>query len=144
MIVPDHKRASLLPHIQANVAKGSTLYTDALRSYRNLGPDYQHAYVDHMVTYAEGRVTSNRIENFWSCLKRTIHGTYICPRPFHLAAYVDEQAFRFNARGSNDHDRFALALKGADGRRLTWAKLTTSHPLWRLKPGRAANSGTNK
>jgi len=143
IIVPDHKRATLRPHIEANVAPGSAIYTDALRSYRNLGPDYSHAFIDHMVTYAEGNVTTNRIENFWSCLKRTIHGTYICPRPFHLEAYIDEQAFRFNVRGESDSARFAKALKGTDGRRVTWKALTTSHPLWRLKPGRAARAMHN-
>jgi transposase-like protein len=109
MIVPDHKRSSLLPHIQENVAAGSALYTDALRSYRNLGQEYSHAYVDHMIEYVKGNVTTNRIENFWSCLKRTIHGTYIAPRPFHLEAYVDEQVFRFNNRELPDGARLDVA-----------------------------------
>jgi transposase-like protein len=142
-VVPDHKRASLLPHIQANVEPGSFLYTDALRSYRNLGPDYAHAFVDHMVEYVNGHVHTNTIENFWSCLKRTVKGTYICPRPFHMGAYVDEQVYRFNVREENDAERFVQALKGADGHRLTYAALTTSHPLWRLKPGRAARAMKN-
>jgi transposase-like protein len=135
-VVPDHKRASLLPHIQANIKPGSFLYTDALRSYRNLGPDYAHSFVDHMVEYVNGRVHTNTIENFWSCLKRTVKGTYICPRPFHMGAYVDEQVYRFNVREESDADRFVQALKGADGRRVTYVALTTAHPLWRLKPGR--------
>jgi hypothetical protein len=45
----------------------------------------------------EGKVHTNTIENFWACLKRMVHGTYICPRPFHMDAYVEEQVFRFNA-----------------------------------------------
>jgi len=59
-------------------------------------------------------------QNFWSCLKRTLHGTYIAPRAFHLGAYVDEQVFRFNVRHDADGQRFVEALKGTDGRRLTW------------------------
>ena len=31
--------------------------------------------------------------------------------PFHLFRYLDEQAFRFNERASNDFERFALAIK---------------------------------
>ncbi len=90
MVVPDHKKSSLVPRLRANVLPGSILYTDALRSYRGLEPEYMHAFVDHMVTYVEGVVHTNTIENFWSCLKRTLNGTYICPRSFHLSAYVDE------------------------------------------------------
>ncbi|GAC1392025.1 MAG: IS1595 family transposase [Vulcanimicrobiaceae bacterium] len=124
MVVPDHKRSSLLPHIRQNVLPGSMLYTDALRSYRNLGPEYHHAFIDHMVTYVEGRVHTNTIENFWSCLKRTLHGTYIAPRAFHLDAYVDEQVFRFNNRELPDGARLEAAFEGIDGRRVTYAQLT--------------------
>ncbi len=140
MVVPDHKRSTLAPHIRQNVLPGSVLYTDALRSYRNIGPEYKHAFIDHMVTYAEGRVHTNTIENFWSCLKRALHGTYIAPRAFHLEAYVDEQVFRFNGREDSDALRLAATLKGVDGRRVTYKELTKSHRIWRLKPGRAKRS----
>lgn len=139
MVVPNHKASALLPKIRSNVLPGSLLFTDALRSYRvrEIHLDYVHAFVDHSIKYVEGRIHTNCIENFWSCLKRTLKGTYIAPRPFHLDAYLDEQVFRFNARESNDSQRFVAALKGADGRRLTYKALTTSHPIWRLKPGRS-------
>lgn len=38
MVVPNHKASSLIPRIYENVVPGSTLYTDALRSYRQNGP----------------------------------------------------------------------------------------------------------
>jgi transposase-like protein len=137
-VVPNHRASSLLPKLYANVLPGSVLYTDALRSYRQADADYIHHFIDHSLKFVEGRVHTNTIENFWSCLKRTLHGTYIAPRAFHLAAYVDEQVFRFNARDGKDADRFVEALKGTDGRRLTYKTLTKSHRLWRLKPGRVA------
>ena len=44
-------------------------------------------------------MTSNRMmENFWSLLKRGLHGTYVSVEPFHLFRYLDEQMFRFNNR----------------------------------------------
>jgi transposase-like protein len=132
MVVPDHSKASLVPRIRENVAPGSMLYTDALRSYRNLGPDYSHAFVDHMVTYVEGRVHTNTIENFWACLKRTVHGTYIAPRPFHMEAYVDEQVFRFNNRELPDGARLEEAFSGVDGRRVTYAQLIKANKVLRL------------
>ncbi len=136
MVVKDRKRMSLLPAIRNNVLPGSVLYTDAWQPYRSTQRDYTHFYIDHAVKYVEGHITTNRIENFWSCLKRTLHGTYIAPRAFHLQAYVDEQVYRFNVRDQKDDTRFTAALKGADGRRLTYTMLTKSHPIWRLKPGR--------
>lgn len=141
MVVPDHKARTLLPLINTHVVPGSVLYTDSLRSYREADRDYVHEFIDHSIRYVEGRVHTNTIENFWSCLKRTIHGTYIAPRGFHLDAYLDEQVFRFNERGRNDGERFVLALKGADGRRVTYAALTSSHPRWRPKPQRQPVQG---
>jgi len=140
MVVPNQKASSLIPKIYENVVPGSTLYTDALRSYRQTDRDFIHEFIDHSLAYVEGRVHTNTIENFWSCVKRTLHGTYIAVRPFHLDAYLDEQVFRFNAREDDDAGRFVAALKGADGKRMTYKALTASHPRWRLRPGRAANA----
>lgn len=140
MVIPNDKAGTIIPIIESNVEFGSTMYTDAHRAYYELPWNYHHEFVNHMVTYVQGRVHTNTIENFWSCLKRTLHGTYIAARPFHMQAYVDEQVWRFNTRHGNDGSRFAEAYKRTDGRRLTYKALTTSHPIWRLKPGRAARS----
>jgi transposase-like protein len=131
MVVGGHRRKDLVPHIRANVFPGSVVYTDALRSYRGL-QDYTHRFIDHCVTYCEGRVHTNTIENFWSCLKRTLHGTYIAPRAFHLDAYVDEQVFRFNAREGKDVDRFSTVVKRTEGRRLKYKTLICSNPSLRV------------
>jgi transposase-like protein len=137
-VVPDTRRTTLVPAVRENVRGGSTVYTDAWAAYNDLAFSYNHRVVDHAVQYVNGSIHTNSIENFWSCLKRTLGGTYIAARPFHLDAYLGEQVFRFNERGDNDGGRFAKALKGADGRRLTYAALTASHPRWRLKPGRVS------
>jgi hypothetical protein len=44
--------------------------------------------------------------------------------PFHLQAYADEQAFRFNNRECDDVDRFRAMVSGIAGKRLTYAELT--------------------
>ncbi len=61
MVVPNHKAASLIPRIYSNVVTGSTLYTDALRSYRQTDRDYIHEFIDHSLSYVEGRVHTNTI-----------------------------------------------------------------------------------
>ena len=133
MVVPDYKQITLAPILFDNVAKGSKLYTDALRSYRGLEPRFVHAFVDHMVEYVNGNVHTNTIENFWSCLKRTIHGTYICPKTFHMEAYVDEQAWRFNHREQPDGARLNAALEGVEGRRITYKQLKTRNAILRAQ-----------
>jgi len=123
-VVRNNRGETLLPKLSQHIAQGSTLYTDAHRSYQAAKEAYVHRVIDHSRAYVEGRVHTNNIENFWSVLKRTLGGTYVAPRPFHLDAYLDEQLYRFNERHDTDGPRFALALKGADGRRLTYRALT--------------------
>ena len=121
-VIQSANRATLHGAIHSTVEAGAKVYTDAWRPYRGL-TGYTHAVIDHSVEYVVGRIHTNGIENFWSLLKRSIKGTYISVEPFHLGRYVDEQVFRFNERKGNDGHRFAVALTGAIGRRLTYREL---------------------
>jgi len=112
--------------IDQHVERGSNLYSDAHRSYIGLDRDYMHKVIDHAESYVDGEVHTNGLENFWSLLKRAIKGTYVSIEPFHLFRYLDEQAFRFNHRNTNDHGHFVLALRGIMGKRLTYTALTGS------------------
>jgi transposase-like protein len=123
-VVPDIKRRTLQVEVRENVEPGSEVYTDALKSYEGLDPEYIHQVVDHAEKYAEGKVHVNGLENFWSLLKRCFHGTYVSVEPFHLFRYLDEQAFRFNEREGQDADRFKKALESVAGQRLTYSELT--------------------
>lgn len=123
-VVKDTRRGTLLPKVMEHVAPGATIYTDALKSYTELRYSYRHFVINHAESYVKGHVHTNSIENFWSVLKRTLGGTYICPRPKHLDAYLDEQIFRFNERENADGPRFAKAVRGADCKRLTYRQLT--------------------
>jgi transposase-like protein len=118
-------------HIKDNVEQGSSIYTDAHPTYRRLaafhfGDDYTHAAVDHAISYVDGQVHTNNLENFWSLLKRSIKGTYVSVDPFHLFRYLDEQAFRFNARKATDLQRFVSVLRDVIGKRLTYAELISA------------------
>ena len=110
--------------IRSNVEPGSSLYTDGHVSYIGLARDYGHEVVNHAVEYVRGRVHTNGLENFWSLVKRAIHGTYVSIEPFHVTRYIDEQAFRFNTRKANDGQRFRWLLNEIVGKRLTYSKLT--------------------
>ena len=83
-----------------------------------------HKVIDHAEAYVDGAVHTNKLENFWSLLKRSLGGTYISVEPFHLFRYLDEQALRYNERNLTDGERFLMVLKAIVARRLTWNVLT--------------------
>src|SRR6266576_2141359 len=111
------------PTVRANVEKGSEIITDKFSSYYRLPDEYIHQVIDHAVSYAEGHVHVNCLENFWSLLKRALKGTYVNVQPFHLFRYLDEQAFRFNERKDNDKGRFLKAIASFAGKRLMYSNL---------------------
>ena len=72
-VMPNVRAYHLRTNIIENVVKGSTIYSDALRSYRNVDVDgYEHEFIDHTVEYVRGQVHTNGLENFWSLLKRAL------------------------------------------------------------------------
>ena len=125
MVVENRKKKALQGEVKKHVEAGSALYSDELQSYVGLEGDYAHQVINHAVAYVDGKVHTNGLENFWSLLKRGINGTYVSVEPFHLARYLDEQAFRFNnRRDMNDGDRLDLAVRQIVGKRLTYKELT--------------------
>jgi hypothetical protein len=82
-----------------------------------------HEVIDHAEAFVRGRVHTNGLENFWSLFKRTIYGTHHQVTAYHLDRYLDSATFRFNTRKMKNGERFAVALKRADGRRLTYNSL---------------------
>ena len=77
-------------------------------------------------------VTTNTIENVFSVFRRGIHGVYQHCGEAHLHRYLNEFAFRHNHRsalGVTDAERAAAALKGIEGKRLTYRRTDeAAHP----------------
>jgi len=122
-VVPNTRKKTLGPEVRQYVEAGAEVFTDALKSYSDLSADFVHQVIDHAECYAEGRIHTNEIENFWSLLKRAIKGTYVSVEPFHLFRYLDEQTFRFNTRKMSDGVRFIRTASQIVGKRLTYAAL---------------------
>jgi transposase-like protein len=139
-VVPDRKKQTLHDVIHKNVEPGSQIYTDALLAYSGMGPQFVHEFIDHAEAYVKGAVHTNGLENFWSLFKRCIKGTHVSIEPFHLAAYVDSEAFRFNNRKLNDSQRFMAAMKTLDGKRLTYKALIGA---LEVAPGSDGNNAGN-
>ena len=125
-VIPNTSRETLQSEILKQVVGAGTVYTDMAQGYYSLDVhQFVHETVNHLEEYVRGEVHTNGIENFWSLFKRMLNGTYVAVEPFHLDAYADEQAFRYNNRkNKDDYDRFALAVSQIAGKRLTYAELT--------------------
>ena len=131
-VVNSRKKKTLQAFVSQNVEAGSKLYSDALKSYEGLDATYEHQVIDHATEYVRENVHTNGLENFWSLLKRGIHGTYISVEPYRLFRYVDEQAFRFNTRLGEDGEkitdgaRFSQVISKIVGKRLMYKTLIGS------------------
>jgi hypothetical protein len=67
--------------------------------------------------------TTNNAENFFGQFKKSLAGTYQHCSEQHLQKYLTEFEFRYSHRvklGFNDGERTVLALRGIEGKRLTY------------------------
>jgi len=128
VVVDNRRKREVHEQIRQHIEAGAAIFSDELKSYDGLSETYQHAVIDHAVQYVDGNIHTNGMENFWSLLKRGLHGTYVSVEPFHLFRYIDEQACRYNHRKMTDAERFTLAVRQIVGRRLTYKELTGKVP----------------
>ena len=111
--------------MRANIDRETRINTDESNLYK-LAPwtFAAHEAVKHSAKeYVRGDVHTNTIEGYFSIFKRGMKGIYQHCGEKHLHRYLAEFDFRYNTRtklGFNDGDRAALAVKNADGKRLTY------------------------
>ena len=83
-----------------------------------------HEAVNHSIgEYVRGAAHTNTVESYFAILKRGIMGTYHHVSQQHLKRYLCEFDFRYNERialGVDDAERTRRAIKGGDGKRLTY------------------------
>jgi len=99
-VVPNVRRATLRPIIEANVEQGATVHTDELLSYKGLDKKgYTHKTVNHgKGEYVRDGSHVNGIEGYWSRLKTSISGTHVHVSSKHLSKYAGEFEYRYNRR----------------------------------------------
>ncbi|MBI3817437.1 MAG: IS1595 family transposase [Planctomycetes bacterium] len=113
-------RAALDRHVKR---QGTRLMTDQSPLYKAFDKTYEggHETVNHSVhEYVRGDVSSNTIESCFALIKRGIYGTFHNVSDKHLHRYLGEFSFKWNTRKVNDAERVAAAIRGADGKRLTY------------------------
>ena len=111
--------------LRRNLSQEARLHTDEGRHYKFAGYYFgKHETVNHSKEeYVRGDVTVNSCEGYFSIFKRGMKGVYQHCQEKHLHRYLAEFDFRYNHRialGVDDVTRAAVALKGAQGKRLTY------------------------
>lgn len=124
IVVDDLKAKTLVPILRENIAKKATVYTDEASQYSKLADDFAtHDFVRHSAEeYARGNIHTNTIEGFFSIFKRGMKGVYQHCAKRHLHRYTSEFDFRYSNRTITDWERTTVALKGIEGKRLTYRR----------------------
>ena len=107
----------------------SILNTDAASANVAPGKDFSdYAMVNHHLgeyVKDDGKTHTQTVESFFALLKRGVYGSFHAISEHHLQRYVDEAAFKWNNRiklGIDDTMRTSAAIKGAEGKRLTYRR----------------------
>ena len=123
--VPSAYSDAVVSIVRNNIARETRLHTDESRLYHAVGKEFAaHETVKHAdKEYARGDVTTNTVEGYFSIFKRGMRGVYQHCAEKHLHRYLAEFDFRYNYRASlgyNDTDRTIAAVRGGEGKRLTY------------------------
>jgi transposase-like protein len=113
---------TLRPLIVTHVSRKSSLMTDQGGQYYHVGKEFsRHEKVNHDADeYVRDDAHTNTAECRFSLMKRAVFGTHHSVSEAHLPRYLMEWDFKWNTRKMKDAERAALALKGAEGKRLTY------------------------
>lgn len=123
--VPYAALDSVVGIVRKNIARELRLHTDESNLYNKVGREFAaHETVKHAAKeYARGDVTTNTVESYFAVFKRGMRGVYQHCAEKHLHRYLAEYDFRYNYRASlgyNDTDRTIAAVRGGEGKRLTY------------------------
>jgi transposase-like protein len=116
---------TLVPLMKRTIAKDTSVMTDSAWAYGSLPLHFaKHETVNHSIyEFVRGDAHTNTIEGFFSIFKRGMKGVYQHCSEQHLQRYLTEFDFRYTNRiavGVDDKKRALLALKGIEGKRLTY------------------------
>ena len=122
-VIADVTGKTLKDEIKKVVDPRSRIMTDEFVSYKGIGQSFEggHSRIRHKLgQYAKGDIHTNTIESSFALVKRGIIGVYHNVSKEYLHRYLWQFDFMWNARKLNDGERTALAVKSAEGKRLTY------------------------
>ncbi len=109
--------------------KQSALHTDSAGVYTTIGKEMiAHHVVNHHIGEYVTELSdgTNKAENFFSQLKRSISGTHHNISPNHLHRYLSEFVYRHSSHQLSDTERMVHLMGQVPGKRLSYRPLTQS------------------
>jgi len=109
--------------IKENELKEASLHTDSAPIYKTIGKEMvaHHAVNHHIGQYVtELSDGTNKAENFFSQLKRSISGTHHNISPEHVHRYLSEFAYRHSTHTLTDTERMVRLMGQVHGKRVTY------------------------
>src|SRR5256885_912780 len=99
-IIASRRGPALSREVRANLNPATILFTDDWQAYKPLKRDFiDHRIINHSAgVYVEGSTHTNTIEGFFGNLKTGMRGAYKHVSPRYLQSYLDEFAWRHNAK----------------------------------------------
>ena len=124
-VVADVSGKTLRKIIRENVEMAeSVLHTDSAPAYVRIGREMAgHESVNHFVgEYVRQGISTNKAENYFAQLKRSIDGTHHHVSVEHSPHYLSEFDFRYSTRKLSDTERMIGLTRRTAGRRLPYKR----------------------
>ncbi len=127
-VVKNTDAETLQGFVAGNSAAGATVYTDNFPAYDCIPRNRE--IVKHSVgEYVRDQASTNRLESFWSILKRAHTGTFHKLSPKHLNRYVQEFAAKHDMRNSDRLAQMRSTVGRLIGRNLLYRNLVADNGL---------------
>ncbi|HEY6550062.1 MAG TPA: IS1595 family transposase [Solirubrobacterales bacterium] len=99
-VIPSRRGPALSREVRANIDPTSLIITDDWQAYKPLrGHFLDHRVINHSAgSYVDGEIHTNTIEGFFGNLKTGMRGAYKKVSAKWLQSYLDEFAWRHNAK----------------------------------------------
>jgi transposase-like protein len=108
-----HSEAAAVPHIGKTVAPGSTVYADEASAWDALHAKYLTKRINHTVEYANGEVSTNWAESFFSRIRRAEVGVHHHIAGRYLQAYANEMSWREDNRRVSNGEQYLMVTGAA-------------------------------
>jgi len=101
-VIPDRGARSMRTAVRSLVLPEAMLFTDELAVYKGIGRQYRgHKRIRHRANvYVDGDTHTQTVEGFFGLFKNGVRGVYHAISTTYLQNYLDEYAFRYNRRFS--------------------------------------------
>jgi transposase len=98
-VIPSRRGEGLSNAVRSHVNPSAFMITDDWPAYKPLRREYDYAVINHSAgDYVRGDIYTNTIEGFFGNMKTGMRGAYKHISDRWLQSYLDEYAWRYNAR----------------------------------------------